>query len=289
MPATREDLLGSNSLSLRPPVRMLQYVFALLAVLPPPSDLTFHHAAMSFIPRLLPGDETSFADIVAGVVLNHKFAATKTTFPLLIECFMLRYCPDRGTHRCRFLILLTPFLVFRRSLAFASSDVTSRSTLMLPISHAVLPAPADWLLMPLSLAFDIVQRGEAIPPRHARAIRELFAFLVHHPPGIVEGPVGPKPEVCLLDVCKYFLLEMEQTSDSSTIDEQLKRILHHYTPLPLAFDQNAPGAFAIWLKLIEQYAAASFGDPLFTSYMCTRAIHFPPSFSSRSISLQICS
>ena len=67
LPPTREHLLSSESLPLRPPTRMLQYVFALLGALPPPKDpAAVHHAAMSFIPRLLPGTlEPSYSHSLA--------------------------------------------------------------------------------------------------------------------------------------------------------------------------------------------------------------------------------
>lgn len=56
LPGTREELLSSDSLALRPPTRMLQNVFVLLGALAVVSNAPgLHRAALSFIPRLLPG------------------------------------------------------------------------------------------------------------------------------------------------------------------------------------------------------------------------------------------
>lgn len=53
-------------------------------------------AAIRFIPRLLPGDETYFADIMAGIIFNPRFTS-KLPLPMLLEFFLRRYCPDKGT------------------------------------------------------------------------------------------------------------------------------------------------------------------------------------------------
>ena len=42
------------------------------------------------------GDETFFADILAGIGFNASFAGAKLALPLLLEFFLLRFCPDRS-------------------------------------------------------------------------------------------------------------------------------------------------------------------------------------------------
>lgn len=42
------------------------------------------------------GDETFFADILAGIAFNSHFTSGKLALPLILEFFLLRFCPDRS-------------------------------------------------------------------------------------------------------------------------------------------------------------------------------------------------
>ena len=145
---------------------------------------------------------------------------------------------------------------------------------MLPVSQTVLPAPADWLLMPITQALEIVEKGEAIPLRHVRAIRDLLPFVAAHPTGCLGGP-GPRREECLLDISKFFLLETDLQNDAELGRVLMSLLSTYIRGGALHFDRHARGAFAVWLQLAEQYAAASFGDPVFSAYVCTCLLLVP--------------
>ncbi|XP_038072867.1 RNA polymerase II-associated protein 1-like [Patiria miniata] len=270
-------------------------------------SILYHSAALSLFARLQPGDEYYVHDLMSSVLFNTDFiaegrigdpiaadladrlsmtATEPSTAPSLIHTG-----PSRGQ------LLQTAYehLVGIRNLymVFFGTDVEglakSRSrSLHQPhrIDSFMLPAftgallPVDWIFLPLLHLYTEAQKAEM----HGKSVKAL-------PPHILSALVDTLRWIYMLETWRPESLKMvPQAAKIARIfcvfltgsDLFLEDSVRHYlTPLLriytqpdylklLDFDAPVPGVtsfYDLFMELLTQYEAVSFGDPLFAHFV----------------------